>query len=345
VLGACGLAMLFGVAEGAQIYLGRVGRSLEPTSLGWIIGHVMPPWIVVAAFAPAPIWLAGRFPLRGAGWRNFAIHLGAMALFAFTRLTVLAAVHVLLRHAPSFTADAVLQLSSYFVWDCLIYWCLVGATAAVHSAQEARARELRETTLTAELSQARLEALTAQLSPHFFFNVLNTVSGLIAQQRGDDAMEVLSRLSDHMRLMLRSQPNEIPLDQELAFLRGYLDLQSVRFGSLLAISWHVSPEARDGLVPPLILQPLVENAVRHAVSTTGRSSIVVRARRMNGTLELAVEDDGPGLPEHWDLARAAGSGLRLTLERLQHAGRGGTLTLRSGSPRGTVASISLPWRA
>lgn len=135
------VALLLGVLEGTEIYLGRIGRNLHPTEFTWILGHIMPPWILVAVLAPLAVWMALRFPLQRLAWRTPLIHLAAGALFALVRLTGLAALHVLLHHASGFREDAIEQLSNYFVWDFIIYWCVVGATqglALAHEAREAR---------------------------------------------------------------------------------------------------------------------------------------------------------------------------------------------------------------
>jgi two-component system LytT family sensor kinase len=342
--GALALATALALVEGVEIYLGQLGSNPRPSDFTWILGHVLPPWVLIGLLVPVAVWLTHRFPLRSLSGRNVAIHLAAAAGFAMVRLTSLAAVHVLLGDAPGFRADAIAQLSAYFVWDCMIYWCVVSATTAMALAGEARALSRRELALTAELAEARLEALRAQLSPHFFFNVLNTVSSLIAQERPGEAMEVLAQLSDHMRQVLRRQPRTVSLADELTFLRGYVDLQSVRFGDRLRVAYQVAPDAAAALIPPLLLQPLVENALRHGVSRRpGPAAGTISAHRVNGSLELQVEDDGPGLPSGWSLPQGAGAGLRLTLARLRTLSDAATLRVSPRPGGGTIAALSLPF--
>jgi two-component system LytT family sensor kinase len=203
----------------------------------------------------------------------------------------------------------------------------------------------RERLLKAEaLAQdARLRALRLQLNPHFLFNALNGISTLIAEERNDEANRMVQQLSEFLRTTLE-QPdrNEIPLFEEIAFARRYLEIEKVRFGERLQISIEVDSSAEQALVPPMILQPLVENAVRHAVlPRENGGSIVIRAAQKNGALELSVKDDGPGLAA---ASVRTGIGLTNTRERLRELyGESSGLRLDE-EDGGTLVSIQLPYR-
>ena len=217
----------------------------------------------------------------------------------------------------------------------------------------ARERALRAESLA---QQARLEALRLQLNPHFLFNTLNAISTLVVEKRHDEAARMIARLSDFLRLSLTGSPRDrVPLADELDFVERYLEIERVRFGDRLSARFIVGDEARRVRVPVLILQPLVENAVRHSVVPREEGGrIEVSAHVADGLLHLAVWDDG-------DAAAAAGTegrpasgavagesdrrriGLANTRERLQQLYEGrASFSLRRGEQGGTVAEIVLP---
>ena len=149
----------------------------------------------------------------------------------------------------------------------------------------------------ASAQSARLQALQTQLEPHFLFNTLNGISSLVAEGRNDSATALIARLSDFLSLTLQTAGTpEITLANELAFVRQYLDIQQLRFGERLGFEFAIAPQAMDAMVPALLLQPLVENAVRHGIlprASGGR--VTVSARTLDGSLFLDVDDDGPGI--------------------------------------------------
>ena len=208
--------------------------------------------------------------------------------------------------------------------------------------------EQRELVRRAELlaHEARLRALRFQLNPHFLFNTLNAVSTLVAESRNAEASRMLSRLGDFLRATLeRPESHEIPLSEEIDFARRYLEIEEIRFGDRLKVEVAMEPGLGRALVPPMILQPLVENAVRHAIQSREEGgSIVIAARRLEGSLALEVEDDGPGLEGTREPRR--GVGLSNTRTRLLEL-YGGRADLRLARSRrgGLAVSIRLPWRS
>ena len=186
----------------------------------------------------------------------------------------------------------------------LTYWIILAIQYAFgwyrryeERKQEALRLELRSSQLESQLAQANLNALKMQIQPHFLFNTLNAIMVLVRQQKGREAEEMLSRLSDLLRCVLDDvNAHEVPLRRELEYLQLYLAIEQVRFQDRLKVEVTWDPEVLDAAVPHMILQPLVENAIRHGI---GRSStagnVRISAHRANGILEMKVEDDGPGL--------------------------------------------------
>jgi two-component system LytT family sensor kinase len=205
----------------------------------------------------------------------------------------------------------------------------------------------RERLLRAEglAHRARLQALRLQLNPHFLFNTLNAVSTLVAESRSSEANRMISRLSGFLRHALdHPDIDEVPLAEEIGFVREYLEIEGVRFGNRLRVELSVAPNAEDALVPAMILQPLVENAVRHGVlAREDGGMIVIQAVREGQSLRLEVHDDGPGVGAIE--AVNAGVGLSNTRERLAELyGTNAELLLSRSGHGGLEASIRLPYR-
>jgi len=196
-------------------------------------------------------------------------------------------------------------------------------------------------------SQARLNALRTQLDPHFLFNALNTISSQVERNPGL-ARAMIEHLGDLLRVSLDARDKqEIPLAEELAFLDHYVAIQKIRFAENLCIEIQVTPEVKYALVPCLIVQPLVENAIRHGIS--GRASggtVTVMAQRGPNQVEILVADDGVGLPPGWTLETSSGIGLSVTRERILglHPDGNSSLSVRPRSGGGTEVQILLPLR-
>jgi hypothetical protein len=204
----------------------------------------------------------------------------------------------------------------------------------------------RERALAAEgqAHRARLQALRYQLNPHFLFNTLNAVSTLIVERENDDAERMVARLSDFLRLTLECDSDvEVPLADELDFARRYLDIEQIRFGDRLVVQEDVEPEALSARVPPLLLQPLVENAVRHGIMPReDGGTLRIEARRVGERLLLRVVDDGPGPPGNADTD--GGVGLSNTTARLERLyGDDHRFTLRRADGGGCVVRVELPF--
>jgi two-component system, LytTR family, sensor kinase len=200
--------------------------------------------------------------------------------------------------------------------------------------------------LNEQLSKAQLDALRHQIEPHFLFNALNAISSLVRERRNHEAATMIGRLGDLLRRVLDdSSTQQVTLAEELEFLEKYLDIQKVRFSDRLRVTVDVPQELRDARIPSLLLQPVVENALKHGTSKRVQGGVIaIAASRSNGHLNLSVYNDGPNLSAEWQNS-SAGIGLRNLLGRLQTLyAHDFEFTLRDELPAGVRASISLPYQ-
>jgi two-component sensor histidine kinase len=227
----------------------------------------------------------------------------------------------------------------------LRYWMIAAAYHAIAYSHELRERDLRQARLEASLAQAKLEALQGKLHPHFLFNTLNSIGALIRDQPAA-AEQMLGNLSDLLRASLNAEPSrEVTLGRELELVRQYVSIQQMRFQDRLSVHVEAAPDALDAYVPHLILQPLVENAIRHGIAPRDAAGTVrIGASRSGDRLRLIVEDDGLGLAKDGRSQEGTGIGLGGTRARLQqlYAGRA-TFDLQPRVPTGAIATLDLPF--
>ena len=228
-----------------------------------------------------------------------------------------------------------------------VYWAIAMICIALDYQSDLKDREVRAAELERLLSEARLETLRTQLDPHFLFNTLNSISAYV-ESAPREARLMIERLGDLLRLSLEhASEQEIPLERELTFVDRYIQLQLVRFADRLDVQMRVDPDVTAAAVPTFILQPLIENAIRHGVARlTTPGFIELTAWRSSERLHLRVRDNGPGLPPGWTLDRHAGIGLGNTRARLEHLYGRGEYTLEVGpdGDRGTCVDVTLPYR-
>jgi two-component system LytT family sensor kinase len=230
------------------------------------------------------------------------------------------------------------------VW--LLYWVFVGGYLAVGFREQLELRTARATELERLLAQSRIETLRTQLNPHFLFNALNAISAHV-EGAPRTARWMLEQLGDLLRLSLdHADEQEIPLQQELAFIDRYLKLQKIRFDNRLDVIVDVEPPALRALVPTFILQPLLENSIRHGIARRSTAGLIeIQAYQENDALHLSVRDDGPGLPSNWDPERGLGVGLRNTRERLRRLyGDDQAFDIATIEGSGVRVDLRLPYR-
>ena len=249
-------------------------------------------WYVWALLTPAAVWVARRFPfVRGRYARAIVVHV--LAGVALTAAKI--AIEGWVRNNWLGIPGRINPINKFHL-SFITYWGIVGVTQAVAIYRMYRERELAAAQLETQLAQARLQALQMQLHPHFLFNTLHAISALMHRDV-DAAEKMLARLSDLLRLTLEGGgTQEVRLKDEMEFLEKYLEIEQTRFQDRLTVRTTIAPEALDGMVPNLILQPLVENAIRHGIAPRAQPGTVeIRARRDGMMLRIEVCDDGPGL--------------------------------------------------
>jgi LytS/YehU family sensor histidine kinase len=279
-------------------------------------------------------------PLGRAHWaRSVTIHLLASVGVAFGKWWL----NNLLRHYLLGFSQS-MALGYVFHQNVVTYWMVVAATQGYLYYSRYREGELRSAHLSAQLAQAQLQALRTQLHPHFLFNTLNAISTLV-HKNPEVADRMIARLSDLLRLTLENVGvQEVRLAQELEFLEGYLEIERMRFADRLEVRMQIAPETLDARAPYLILQPLVENAIRHGIAPRAAPGRVeVRAERRNGMLVLEVRDNGPGISPKGKMKDGVGiSSTRARLERLYGAAH--RFELRNAAEGGLIVSVMLPFQ-
>jgi two-component system, LytTR family, sensor kinase len=322
----------------------------HPFDWQWDVYHEFDYWLIWAGFAPVILSAGRRWRLdAGASGRTLLLHLGLMAVLAPVQIVTTYTVHylglMLVGQRPPVTlAGWLMGLEGGIVWGTLTgflcYWLILGLQAAVVYQRMYQAQRLASAELEGRLVQARLEALRLQVHPHFLFNTLNAISAFV-EADPERARRMIARLGELLRRTLdEGSRAELCLAQELALLAPYLDIQRIRFGERLSIELEVTDETTEALIPTLMLQPLVENAIEHGVSRR-RDSARVRlcAIRAGDRLRLEIADNGPG-----PTAGRDGIGLANTRARLAGLyGRDHRLDLAVASG-GTVVTIELPFR-
>lgn len=334
----------------AQTYLSMLGHGHSFSRMLWWQLGVAGIW---ALLAPTLLRLGVQAHWHTARPIRAAVAVASWGLLAITiHLSLAAALSLWLQpfvpeRAAGFEAALRAQFEAQFATDVLTFAMLVviGRTIAVND--HARRLALRESKLEAELARANLEALRLEIQPHFLFNTLNSIAALIRMKANDKALEMLLGLGSLMRATVDRPPDHLtPLATEVEFARQYLALQSARYGDRLGVQFDVDDECLPILVPSFLLQPIVENSLRHGVGRrTGRVRVAIAAHRDGDTLHVSVEDDGVGLPPGFTISRDAGTGLRNISTRLQQLfGERGTLRLASAQGGGTRVDVAIPIR-
>ena len=342
---ALGVFSAFQAYNYVSIFTDRSPRMLHLLALN------MTYWWAWAVLVPGILWLARRYPFERSSWkRAAAIHACGVVVVTF-----LHAVLTVSTREPIAAAFGMKMMGSWvsefqrlfflnFDWEMMTYWTVVGLSHAMQYHREAQDRAIAAAQLQTRLAEAQLQALQRQLHPHFLFNTLHTISALMHRDtEAADAM--LARLSDLLRLTLdRIGVQEVSLKEELEFLGKYLEIERTRFGDRLTVQMEIEPEALDVLVPNLILQPLVENAMRHGIGArVGGGRLQIVARLTGDRLWMMVRDNGPGLPKAKLDAFNHGVGLSNTRSRLAHLYPGAhRFEFHEPSDGGLAVTIEIP---
>lgn len=289
-----------------------------------IIAHSFAIWYVWIPFTPVIFAAYRRRPVSRSAWLGAALlHLGVIVpLFLAQTFAALVVGHYT-GHVPpdvTYAQELTNGVVNLFPYDILIYVGVLAVAFGLDYARRYRDRDLRASQLETQLERARLAALQSQLQPHFLFNALNSVAMLVRRDRKDEALDTLIGFGELLRYVLDEAGTvDVPLDEELRFVRRYLEIEQVRYRDRLQVEWDVAADTRAALVPNLILQPLVENAVKHGIShlpNGGRLRVAAHRAENGAALRIEVENDGPPVDAMVSIAEAQGTGLRNLRDRL-----------------------------
>jgi len=281
-------------------------------------------WIVWPFATPIVLRLGRRFPLNQLrALRTWLIHLGACVAIGVVCSLWTAWLQIVLQpwgyaQVTKLPKTAFAVFYTEFHLFLILYAAILGISYTLESRRRLAQRETEAARLNEQLSRAQLDALRRQLEPHFLFNTLNAVAGLVREGRNDAAVNMIAGLSDLLRRVVdASDQQEVSLGEEMEFLETYLDIQRMRFADRLQLKVAVPREFLSARVPSLILQPMVENAIEHGIGTrSAGGAIRIGAARENGLLTLSVYNDGPRIPEDWEQLRS-GVGIANVRARLQ----------------------------
>jgi len=340
------------VLEAAQVLLTDANHGIILPLFHYFIWAAFN-WYSWALLTPFVLKIARRYPFTWQNWTERLLfpHVVACVVFVI--------VHAILRgtegwiytfyyevHASLFELIAE-SFEKQAMWSVMAYTAIVSIVAFLRLRDEVRVRELQQAHLETRLASAELETLRMQIQPHFLFNTLQAAIALV-QENPRAAEDVLLRLSELLRITLDQMgTGEIPLARELEFLDLYIGIQRQRFGDRLSFEIHADSAVLDRLVPPLLLQPLVENAIRHGIGKhKGTDTVEIFARLENGGLELEVWNGNSVVDDTSERLLQRGVGLRNTKARLEHLyGRNASIVFRSNGRRGAVARIFIPMRS
>ena len=323
----------------------RLQRAAE----GWdsVFGELIFSYLWLA-LTPLIIRLSKSFRIEGGHrFKRLSIHFLFSVVFLLLQVLLFSVISIPFgwySDLGPFWTRYFLLILNFTPSNVMFYWGVIIIEHALNYYRKLQERELRASQLEAQLAQSQLQVLKMQLHPHFLFNTLNAISALI-RESPDEADEMVSRLGDLLRMTLETAGlQEVPFKKELEFLKQYLDIEQTRFQDRLKVEMAIEPETLDGLVPSLILQPLVENSVRHGVAPRPEGGCIkIKAWRDDLLLRLEVEDDGPGLCGDAPLKERVGlTNTRARVTNLYGDEHG--LRLHNAADGGLVVSLSIPFR-
>jgi two-component system LytT family sensor kinase len=354
VLLAIGTA--FGISSTFQAYwMDKLAPHSHPmqNAVLHLLGLNLVYWYIPALLAPAIMAYGPRHPITRNNWPwQIPLHAGGALSYSIAHTIVMMGLRYFMMRdeglPPDFSgwfAFSLLQYLTQLDWLLMTYLFLIGVGYALAFRRESEARAVNAAQLETRLIEAQLQSLQRQLHPHFLFNTLNTISGLIRTDP-DGADKMIDSLGDLLRMTLhKSGIQEVPLKEELDVLQKYVEIEQTRFGNRLKIDMHIDPETLDAQVPSLALQPLVENAIRHGIAPNARPGwITVHASREQAELVIQIRDSGDGLPPDRLMALNRGVGLDNTRARLEHLYRDRYAFTFSNLERGFCVTIRIPFQ-
>ena len=300
------------------------------------------PWALATSWI---VSLARRYPIiRGTTLRTVGVHVAMFAAISIVAEAWSAMLQVLVnpwgnRRWPTFWNTWSITL----LYQALIFLVAYALILIITYLLDSREKVARQ---NEEISKAQLAALRRQMEPHFMFNTLNSIAGLVRDRRNDSAVSMIVGLSEFLRRTTeRSHRPQVTLAEEVEYLQRYIEIQQIRFGERLRVSVEIAPNLHGALVPDLLLQPLVENAIKHGIAQRiAGGNIRVTVERRGGSLSLSVYNDGPGFPEDWQTTDA-GVGLANLRTRLRILhGDASSLQMRRAGADGVEVVVTLPFK-
>jgi sensor histidine kinase YesM len=336
----------------AIVYVLVLYVATGQTAMGGIVVEQIVLLVLWGAATPAILRSAEWLPIDRARWvRPVLVH-GALASVFIIVLNVVGltlAWTVMGRPTPfaAVMRHAATEIVRAFHLALIVYAFILGAGHYLRTLDIRRREQLRTERMRADLASAQLRALTLQLQPHFLFNALNAVGALIVTERNREAFEVVGRLGELLRALLAiEQREEVSLREEMELAEAYVGIEQARLGERLCVRWEIAGDVASGQVPPMLLQPIVENAIRHGVARApAGGTLVVAAARAGNRMVLEVRDDGPGpTATPVDASdRSGGLGLDNTRRRLAHLYGDDQLLRLVRTDGWTIVRIELPF--
>jgi two-component system LytT family sensor kinase len=347
-IGALWIAGALFEAGQSVLFMRAIGRQ----HAALIFGTELASWLPWALATPLVIGLARRYEIiRSTTFQTAAVHLAAFAVISLVAEAWFAVLQVLFNpwdyarqptYIDTWRTSLLFQVLTY-----LIVYALILTVTYVMDARERITRQMTETArLSEELSKSQLAALRQQIEPHFMFNTLHSITGLVRDHRNDAAVSMIVGLSEFLRRALQdSHRSQVTLAEEVEYLQRYLDIQTVRFGERLQVSMDISEELLSAQVPSLLLQPLVENAIKHGIAKRAAGGAVrITGSRHDGNLCLSIYNDGPDSRTDWPGTRT-GVGINNLRTRLQILhGEESELQLKHADAGGVEVVVRLPFR-
>jgi len=331
-------------AAGAHVYMSSMGTPISWTQL---IAWNMTVALVWSLLTPIVYELARHYAFDRASWKfSLPIHIVASVVLAFVGAVAMVAINPLVTWTKEPTVPFFAHVLSRTFMDIQRYWYVLLITQAIAFYGKYQERQLFSSQLEAQLANAQLEVLKIQLEPHFLFNTLNSIASL-ARHDGRAAEHMTLQLADLLRMSLDGVGvHEVPLHRELTFLQKYVDIQQTRFHDRLRVETEIDPRTLDTLVPNLILQPLVENAIRHGISPRRAPGLVrITTWRDRDDVWMEIRDNGVGFTDGRGLVPPEGVGLRNTRGRLRQLyNEDHAMVLEDAPGGGCSVKIRVPYR-
>ena len=342
------VCLILGLIDGFRSYVGTYHNGKFFGYFEGIMKWDISGWLIWIAFIPLVFWLSKRFPINKKSWqKSILLFLPTGLLLAFLRTLFPILVYVLFfetfSELKTWLPNKFYILVTDFVIAFSFYLLILSFGQAKDYYKQYREEELRVSQLEAQLSRAQLQALKMQLHPHFLFNVLNSIAALQIENP-KVAQEMIVKLGDFLRMTLENVGvQKVSLEKEVEMLKCYLDIEKIRLGNRLSTSFEISPEAFDCEIPNLLLQPIVENAIRHGIApNTDNGKVEIKASKEHGWLEVKIKDSGKGIENKEDIF-SSGIGLSNTQARLKQSyGDNFRFSLENQKGRGLLVTLLLP---